>query len=75
MNKTNINVQCGLNTNGTVVPKRIIWRDGRKWDITRVVHACASYDGEFDGIRYTVLIDSAEKYLYRIGAQWYVDSG
>ena len=28
---------------------------------------------EFEGIRYTIKIGSAEKYLYRDGLQWYVD--
>ena len=75
MKKQIIQVECGLNASGAVVPKRVIWHDGRAWDIARVVHSCASYDGSFEGIRYTVLIGSAEKYLYRLGSQWYVDSG
>ena len=75
MNKTIVKVECHINESGAVVPKSITWHDGRKWDIARVVHSCASYDGEFEGIRYTVLIGSAEKYLYRLGSQWYVDSG
>ena len=75
MKKTIVKVECGLNESGSVVPKSITWHDGRKWDIARVVHSCASDDGEFEGIRYTVLIGSAEKYLYRLGSQWYVDSG
>jgi hypothetical protein len=29
-------------------------------------------EDEFEGIRYTVLIGSAEKYIYRIGTKWYV---
>ena len=33
---------------------------------------CTSED-EYEGIRYTVLIGSAEKYLYRIGGKWYVE--
>ena len=28
---------------------------------------------EFEGIRYTVLIGSAEKYIYRTGNRWYVE--
>ena len=75
MNKTIVKVETGLNANGLVVPVSITWHDGRKWQIARVIHSCASYIGEFEGIRYTVIIGSAEKYLYRLGSQWYVDSG
>lgn len=75
MKRTFVKVDCGLSECGTVVPKKITWRDGRKWDIARVVHRCASYDSEFEGIRYTILIGSAERYLYRLGSQWYIETG
>ena len=41
--------------------------------IDKTLHACTS-ECDFKGIRYTVLIGSAEKYLYRIDDQWYVES-
>lgn len=75
MKKTFVNVDCHLREDGAVVPKSITWRDGRNWKINRVVHSCASHSGEFEGIRYTIIIGSAEKYLYRLGSMWYVDSG
>lgn len=52
--------------------KAISWADGRIWNIDRVIHSCVSLDGEFEGIRYTVFIGSAEKYIYRAGHAWYV---
>ena len=57
---------------GEIVPLRITWQDGRIWESDRVIHACASLDGEYEGIRYTVIIGSAEKYIYRAGHAWYV---
>lgn len=75
MNKTYIDVECCCMEDGSVIPQKVIWNDGRKWKITRVVYSCASYNGEFEGIRYTVIIRGAEKYIYRIGSQWYVESG
>ena len=75
MKKTFVEVDCHCREDGAVVPKSITWRDGRKWDIERVVHTCSSCNGEFEGIRYTIIIGSAEKYLYRLGSQWYVNSG
>ena len=57
---------------GEIVPIRITWQDGRVWNIDRVIHSCASLDGEYEGIRYTVYIGSAERYIYRAGHAWYV---
>jgi hypothetical protein len=36
----------------------------------RVILSCKSLEGEFEGIRYTVYIGSAEKYIYRVGHTW-----
>ena len=57
---------------GEIIPLTISWEDGRFWNIDRVLHSCVSPDGEFEGIRYTILIGSAEKYIYRVGHSWYV---
>lgn len=75
MNRTYVRVECLHLEDGIAMPQKIIWMDGREWNITRVVYSCAASDGEFEGIRYTVLIGSAEKYLYQLGSRWYVESG
>ena len=73
MEKVFVGVSCEHLPCGTCVPKRIVWRDGRSWEISRVIHSCSSNDGEFEGIRYTILIGSAEKYLYQAGNRFYVE--
>ena len=75
MKKTYVKVECQCSEDGAVIPKTIIWHDGRRWTVDRVIHSCASYNGEFEGIRYTVKIGSAEKNIYRLGSMWYVDTG
>lgn len=75
MEKIFVGVECLHTRDGTTVPERIIWHDGRTWKIDRVIHSCTSLNHEFEGIRYTVLIGSAEKYLYQSGSKWYVESG
>ena len=57
---------------GNVVPERITWEEGRTWEIRRVLHTARAPAGEYRGIRYTVLIDDEEKYIYRDGDRWYV---
>ena len=72
MKKINVQVDSEKLESGEIVPLRILWQDGRIWNIDRVTHSCASLDGEYEGIRYTVIIGSAEKYIYRAGHAWYV---
>lgn len=72
MEKIFVNVECDNFPDGTVRPIRLQWQDGRSWEITRTLHISTPVEDELEGIRYTVLIGSAEKYIYRIGAKWYV---
>ena len=72
LEKVYVQVDSERTENGDVVPLAIAWADGRVWKIDRCLHSCASPDGEFEGIRYTVIIGSAEKYIYRAGHAWYV---
>ena len=54
-------------------PLRIKWPDGRVWEIERTLYRCISSNNEYEGIRYTVIIGSAEKYIYQDGSRWYVE--
>lgn len=72
MEKVYVNVDYQVLVGGAITPVRIYWHDGRAFDIRKTPHCCTSED-EYEGIRYTVLIGSAEKYLYRIGGKWYVE--
>jgi hypothetical protein len=72
LEKVFVQVDSEKRENGDVIPKTITWVDGRAWNIDRVIHSCASLDGEYEGIRYTIYIGSAERYLYKAGHAWYV---
>ena len=72
MKKIYVQVDSERLEGGGVVPKTVTWQDGRVWNIDRVTHSCASPDGEYEGIRYTVIIGHLERYIYRAGHAWYV---
>lgn len=74
MNRVSVAVDCSIDTDGLLVPLQIQWNDGRRWEIERVLHTCRSPDLSFTGVRYTILIGGAEKYLYREGTRWYVNA-
>lgn len=72
MEKVKIHVECQSTDEGLDLPKTVVWTDGRRFNIDRVLFYGASQSGEYDGIRYTVIIGSAEKYIYRVNHEWYV---
>ncbi len=72
MKRTFVQVDSERTESGEVLPGTVTWPDGRSWRIDRVLHSCASPDGEYEGIRYTVIIGRAERYIYRAGRAWYV---
>ncbi len=73
MEKEFVSVSCMHSPDGTVRPMQLFWKDGRAWDIRKVIHVAGPAEDEYEGIRYTVLIGSAEKKLYRTGSRWYVE--
>lgn len=73
MKKVYVNVDYQILVGGAIRPIRIHWHDGRTWEIRKTLHSCTSSD-DYEGIRYTVLIGSVERYLYRIEDKWYVES-
>ena len=72
MEKVKVRVESQSTDDGPELPKTIIWTDGRRFNIDRVLFYGASQSAEYEGIRYTVIIGSAEKYIYRVNHEWYV---
>lgn len=72
MEKIQIDVETEEPPGGIPIPKSLRWADGRHFKIARVLYYSASPTGEYEGIRYTIIIGSAEKYIYRINHKWYV---
>lgn len=68
--KKYIVVTCTYDEDGVVTPTAIIWENGRKIRIDKVLHTCKL---ENEGIRYSVLIGKAKKYIYKENESWYVE--
>jgi hypothetical protein len=67
-----IAVECSRARDGSETPSVIYWPDGRFWKIDRVLFVSKTGGGSYEGIRYTVIIGGAEKYIYRNDRGWYV---
>ena len=64
--KAYIEVEVHFNADGTMLPKSIVWEDGRKYEIDRVlnIQPAPAQKAGGQGDRYTVRIGGQEKYLF-----------
>ena len=70
--KEYVDMEVEFTKDGALIPRKIRWKDGRQWAIDKVIHSCESEEKDYRGIRYTVLIGGAEKYIYEHHGRWYV---
>ncbi len=71
MKLTEVKVEC-VREDGLLVPKTLIWKDGTRYEITKVLFHAFSDDGEYEGNRYTVSFNGAERYLYLKEDHWFI---
>lgn len=82
--KVYVRVDVDFREDGLMVPRAILWEDGRRFEIDRIteVRQAAAVRAGGQGERYTVLINGHESYLFferssrltgsRIG-RWFVE--
>ena len=73
--KTYVEVNARFDTEGRVVPLKILWEDGSSFFIDRVldIRPAASLKAGGAGIRYTCRINNLEKYLFLEENRWFVE--
>lgn len=73
--KCYVEVDAHFDLEGVPWPQAIIWEDGRRFSIDRILdrrHAASMKVGGF-GIRYTVLVEGRQKFLWQDDEGWYVE--
>lgn len=73
--KKYVNVTARFDEYGNITPTAIIWENGMKIEIDRIidVRPAASLKAGGAGIRYTCKIEGREKYLYLEETRWFVE--
>lgn len=73
--KIYVAVELTVDEAGVMHPQRILWEDGRKFEITSIsdVRRAASLKAGGSGIRYTCRIGKKDAYLYYEDPKWFVD--
>lgn len=75
--KVYVSTAAEFSTDGFLRPLWIIWEDGRRFDIDRVVHVerAASRKAGGVGLRYTVMIGWKRHHLYyEDNFKWFVEA-
>lgn len=74
--KTYVNVFALFDNLGQITPRAIIWEDGRRFPIDRIlrVERRASLRSGGAGLRYHVVIAGHERYLYLEETRWFVEA-
>ena len=73
--KVYVKVNADFTAEGQLRPRTITWTDGRIYEITRIkqqVRAASTKVGGC-GMRYTVVIEGKERYLFREEDKWFVE--
>ena len=76
-NKIYVDVNARFTSDGRLIPKEIIWSNGEKYEIDKVIaeQRRASLKAGGCGIRYTCRIMGGEHYLfYEENYRWFVEA-
>ncbi len=85
MNRTYVKTRVDFAEDGTMLPRLIIWEDGRKFPIDRVsdIRQAASMKSGGQGDRYTIILCGRTKYLFferstnlrgNVIGRWFIES-
>ncbi len=73
--KTYVEVTARFDTEGRVIPLKILWEDGSSFFIDKVldIRPAASLKAGGAGIRYTCRINLKERFLFLEESRWFVE--
>ena len=74
--KAYVSVNLDVDEDGVIYPRYIRWSNGKLFQIDQLLYKCraASPKVSGGGIRYTVLIQGRQTYLYHEGNKWFVEA-
>ena len=73
--KVYVDVDAHFCKDGRLIPKAIIWEDGRRYEIDRITNIArrASLKAGGCGIRYTCIVNGRQGYLFYEVDKWFVE--
>lgn len=61
-----------IERNGMLHPRTVIWPDGRRFPVKKVLHCSTSEEDGLPGVRYTTIIGKEQRNLYCVDREWFV---
>ena len=73
--KVYVGVKAEFKPDGRLLPRSIIWEDGREYEVDRIldIRRAASLKAGGTGIRYTVRIGRNQTFLFLEEDKWFVE--
>lgn len=73
--KVFVKVNASFDTDGRITPLSLEWEDGRLYTIDRItdLRRAASLKAGGMGLRYTVIINGKQSYLFYEEPKWFVE--
>ncbi|MDJ1651824.1 MULTISPECIES: outer dense fiber protein 1 [Gordonibacter] len=73
--KRYVEVEAEFLSDGVIVPRAVMWHDGRRFPVRAVLgmRRCASLKVGGEGVRYDVLVGHARTFLFHEGPRWFVE--
>lgn len=73
--RKDVSVIASIQPNGVVIPQILIWENGKKYAIDKVldIRKKASTKGGGMGLRYTCRFGNHERYLWLDGYVWFIE--
>lgn len=74
-NKIYVNMIVEMNKYGEILPRKILWNDGRIFDIDKIIdkRKSASLKAGGCGIRYTCIISGQQRYIFLDNGKWFIE--
>ena len=74
--KVFVEVTARFDTDGKITPLSLVWEDGTIYEIDRILdkRRAASLKAGGMGIRYTVMIQGRQSYLFYEEPRWFVEA-
>ncbi len=73
--KVYVGVRAEFTPEGRILPRSVIWEDGREYQVDRIldVRRAASLKAGGAGIRYTIRIGAVRTFLFLEEDRWFVE--
>ena len=74
--KVYVDVVARIDSDGTVTPLTVIWKNGKKFEIDRVYGSRRAYATKVGGtgIRYEISVSGKRTYLFEDEGKWFVEA-